>query len=172
MPLINHGINRTTALTFATLAALSLTFAAVAAGLKTGDAFPDLAAYNLEGKLPADLKGKVVMVDFWASWCGPCKQSFPTMNELQQKFGPQGLVVIAVNVDEERSDMEAFLKDHPASFTVVRDGNQKLVDKVSIKTMPSSFILDREGKVVAAHSGYDGEGTKKKYEAEIAAQLQ
>jgi thiol-disulfide isomerase/thioredoxin len=171
MQLIDWNKQRILTLAVATTAALLLPLLARAAGLKSGDAFPDLAAYNLEGKLPEGLKGKVVMVDFWASWCGPCKQSFPAMNELQQKFGAQGLVIIAVNVDESKSDMDAFLRDHPASFTVMRDAAQKLVDKVSIKTMPSSFILDREGKVVSAHSGFDGDGTKKQYETEISALL-
>ena len=153
------------------LAIVTLTHVAFAGGLKVGEAFPDLAAQKLDGTLPADLKGKVVMIDFWASWCGPCRQSFPAMNELQEKYGAQGLVIIAVNVDEDKADMDQFLKTHPASFTIVRDARQQLVDKVSIKTMPSSFILNREGKVVATHSGFDGDATKKAYEKEIAALL-
>lgn len=147
-----------------------LALSAIAGGLKTGEAFPDLATFKLEGALP-DIKGKVVLVDFWASWCEPCQKSFPAMNELQQKFGAQGFAIIAVNVDENRADMEKFLKGHPANFAVVRDAKQALVDKVSIGTMPSSFLLDREGKVVAAHSGFEGDATKKKYDAEISALL-
>jgi thiol-disulfide isomerase/thioredoxin len=117
------------------VAALSAT--SLIAGVKVGDAFPDLAGYKLEGKLPDTLKGKVVMVDFWASWCEPCKQSFPTMQELHQRFSDKGLVIVAVNVDENRADMEAFLKKNSAGFTVVRDGGQKLVEKAGIATMPS-----------------------------------
>ena len=144
------------------------------AGLKVGDAFPDLAKFKLEGKLPADLKGKIVFVDFWASWCGPCKDSFPAMDELQKKYAPQGLVIIAVNEDEKKSDMEDFLKENKASFTVVRDAapdGKKLVDKVEIATMPSSFILDGDGKVRFSHSGYHGADTKKQYEQEIMSLL-
>jgi thiol-disulfide isomerase/thioredoxin len=144
---------------------------AVAAGVKVGDAFPDLATFKLEGKLPDSLKDKVVMIDFWASWCDPCRDSFPTMEELHKKHGPKGLVVIAVNVDENRRDMEAFLKKNPASFLVVRDAGQKLVEKAAVATMPSSFLIDREGKVRFVHAGYRGEETRKKYEQEIESLL-
>ena len=144
---------------------------AYAAGIKIGDTFPDLGGFKLEGKLPDDLKGKIVMVDFWASWCEPCRESFPAMNELQTRYGSQGLVVIGVNVDEKKTDMEVFLKKNAATFTVVRDAAQKLVDKVGIATMPSSFLIDREGKVRFMHSGYRGEETKKKYAEEIESLL-
>lgn len=148
----------------------SLTLAAEA-GIKVGDQFPDLAACNLEGNLPDKSKDVVILVDFWASWCGPCKQSFAALNELQKTYGPHGLRIIAVNVDEQRSGMDNFLKDHPVSFTVVRDGKQVLVEKVDIGTMPSSFLLDKTGKVVFMHSGFHGGETKKEYEQEIQSLL-
>jgi cytochrome c biogenesis protein CcmG, thiol:disulfide interchange protein DsbE len=149
---------------------LTTTFAEV----KVGDKFPDLAKFKLEGNLPADLKGKIVLVDFWASWCGPCKDSFPAMNDLQKKYGEQGLVIIAVNEDEKKSDMEDFLKENKVTFTVVRDAapdGKKLVDKVEIPTMPGAFLLDGEGKVRFAHTGFHGADTKKKYEQEIQSLL-
>src|ERR1039458_4636553 len=93
---------------FATGALLAGIFFVATAATKVGDGFPDLASFKLEGKLPDSLKGKVVMVDFWASWCGPCKESFPAMNELQKKFGSSGLVIIAVNEDEDKADMRRF----------------------------------------------------------------
>ena len=141
-----------------------------AAPVKVGDTFPDLSKFKLEGTLP-DLKGKMVLVDFWASWCAPCKESFPTMNDLQKRYGPQGLVIIAVNVDENNSDMVEFLKKHKAEFTVVRDAAQKLVDKVDISTMPASFLIDSNGKVRFTHSGFRGDETRKKYEQEIESLL-
>ena len=76
-----------------------------------------------------------------------------------------------MNVDENAADKDAFLKENAASFTVVRDGKQKLVDKVEIGTMPSSFILDKDGKVKFAHSGFHGADTKKQYEQEIESLL-
>ena len=140
-------------------------------GLKPGDAFPDLASFKLEGKLPADIKDKIVVVDFWASWCGPCKESFPAMNELQKKYSSRGLLIVAVNVDEARGDMDGFLKANPASFTVVRDAGQALVTKANVATMPSSFILNRQGKVCFVHSGFHGDKTLKQYEEEIESLL-
>lgn len=150
-------------------AALCLASAALAGTPKEGDPFPDLAKYSLEGTLP-ELKGKVVIVDFFASWCEPCKESFPVMDELQKKYADR-LVIIAINVDKKKSDMEGFLKKHPASFTIVRDAANKLVGEVRIPTMPSSFVLDRNGRVHSFHRGFKGEESKRKYTEEIEALL-
>ena len=164
-------LRRLQAISLVVSVALSLAGRTIAAGIKTGDAFPELGAFKLEGKLPDSTKGKIVMVDFWASWCEPCKQSFPAMEELHKRYSDRGLLIIAVNVDENRPDMEAFLKKNAATFTVVRDANQKLVEKAGIATMPSSFLIDRDGKVRFAHTGFRGAETKKKYEEEIESLL-
>jgi thiol-disulfide isomerase/thioredoxin len=154
---------------------LAFTFSTVglvaAGGLKTGDTFPNLADFKLEGKLPDSIKGKVVLIDFWASWCEPCKQSFPVMEGLHKRYSDRGLVIVAINLDEKRPDMEAFLKKNAASFTVMRDPNQKLVDQTGIATMPSSFLIDRDGKVRFTHTGFRGAETSKKYEEEIESLL-
>jgi thiol-disulfide isomerase/thioredoxin len=149
---------------------LAGTFLTAQAALKVGDALPGLASFNLEGKLPDTLKGKVVIVDFWASWCLPCAKSFPVLDELQKKYGDR-LVIVAVNVDEKAANMDDFLKKHPVSFTIVRDANQKLVAVVEPATMPTSFILDGEGKVRFLHNGFHGEDTRKEYLAEIDSLL-
>ncbi len=138
-------------------------------GIKVGDTFPELSEFQLEGKLPESLKGKVVIVDFWASWCGPCKDSFPVMEELQTKFGKKGLVVLAVNLDEDRSTMEDFLKKHPVTFTVVRDASKKLVGRAAIKSMPTSFVVSSDGKVASVHKGFHGSETQKQYVKEVEA---
>jgi thiol-disulfide isomerase/thioredoxin len=143
---------------------------ASATPLKPGDAFPDLTQCGLEGTLP-NLHGKIVLVDFFASWCDPCKESFPAMEELYHKYGRKGLVIVAVNVDRKKADMDDFLKQHPASFTVVRDAGDKLVKQVKIPTMPSSFLLGRDGKVYAFHRGFKGAETTKEYTAEIESLL-
>ncbi len=141
------------------------------AALKVGDPLPDLAGFALEGKLPESLAGKVVILDFWASWCGPCKDSFPAMNDLQKKYGDRGLVIIAVNVDEAASDMQDFLKDNKAAFVVVRDVKQKLVAAAGVPTMPSSFIVDPAGRVRFTHSGFHGDKTRAEYETQIESLL-
>lgn len=149
------------------LALAASAFTLTAAPLKIGDAFPDFTKCKLEGSLPASLKGKVVLVDFWASWCGPCKKSFPALDELHRLYGKKGLVVLAVNVDEKPAEMENFLKKTPAGFTVVRDLEQKLVAQLGVAGMPTSFLLDATGRVRFLHKGYAGDETKKQYVREI-----
>lgn len=142
----------------------------MAAPLKEGDAFPDLTTIGLEGSLP-DIKGKVVLVDFFASWCSPCKQSFPAMQELQKKYAGKGLIILAINVDKKKSDMDNFLKVRPVDFTILRDSGDTLVNQIKIPAMPTSFLLNREGKVVSVHRGFQGEETRRKYMKEIDALL-
>jgi thiol-disulfide isomerase/thioredoxin len=149
------------------LGVMATTTLAADKGIKAGDSFPELTSFSLEGKLPDDLKGKVVLVDFWASWCGPCKDSFPVMEELQTRFGNKGLVVLAVNLDDDSATMNDFLKKHPVTFTVVRDAKKKLVSTVNIKSMPSSFVLSPDGKVTSVHKGFHGQETRAQYFKEI-----
>ena len=153
-------------------AALSLaTTAAFGAPPKVGESFPDLAAFHLEGTLP-DLRNKVVLVDFWASWCGPCKRSFPVMKELHEKFGPRGFVVVAVSLDRQKSAMEAFVKKEAPPFAIARDAQGSLAEALGVEAMPTSFLVAADGKVIAVHSGFEGESTRKKYFAEIEPSLQ
>ena len=133
---------------------------------KTGDALPKLDAFGLEGNVPA-LTGKVVLLDFWASWCGPCKKSFPELDKIQQAYKDKGLVVLAVNVDEKAGDMESFLKDHPVTFTVVRDAKQKLVAAANVESMPTSLLVDAKGVIRFQHTGFRGAETVKQLKEEI-----
>ena len=141
------------------------------ADLKVGDKFPDLAGFKLEGKLPDTAKAKVVFVDFWASWCNPCVESFPVLNELHKKYSDRGLVIIGMNLDESKSDMEHFLKQNPALFAVVRDASETVVKKLHLRTFPSSFVLDGDGNVRFLHSGFHGDKTKQQYVQEIESLL-
>lgn len=118
----------------------------------------------------AELKGKVVYLDFWASWCAPCKQSFPWMNEMQAKYGAQGLQVVGVAVDAKRSDAEEFLKGSPAQFTVAFDTKGEWPKAYAIKGMPSSFLIGPDGRVLLAHTGFK-DADKKVLEERIRAAL-
>jgi len=137
------------------------------ANFKQGDKLPDLASFQLEGKLPEEFTGQVVLLDFWASWCGPCKASFPAMEELKKKYADQGLTIVAVSVDKKSENMQRFLKSEKVSFTVVRDARQKLVAAADIKAMPTSFLIDRSGKIRFIHAGFDRNETTRQYVKEI-----
>ncbi len=123
------------------------------AELVVGDSFPALTGAGLVGALP-ETQGKVVLVDFCASWCGPCKQAVPVLGRLQEELGGQGLVVLGVSVDARPGDYAALLKKWKPAFPVVHDAAQKLVSSVEVKTMPTSFLVDRTGKVRFVHSGF------------------
>jgi cytochrome c biogenesis protein CcmG, thiol:disulfide interchange protein DsbE len=100
------------------------------------------------------LRGKVVYLDFWASWCVPCRQSFPWMDHLQQVLGRDGLVVVAVNVDHERADADRFLRELAPGFRVAYDPEGTLAEQYHVHGMPTSFLIDREGKVQLQHAGF------------------
>ena len=154
------------------LLALVALFAGPAFGQwKVGDRLPALSGFGLGRGLPANLQGHVVLVDFWASWCAPCKKSFPALDDLQQKYARQGLIVLAVNVDEDAAKMEQFMEDHPVSFAVVRDADQKLVAAAGVEAMPSSFLVDSAGVIRFAHAGFKEESTPAQYTQEIEALL-
>jgi len=100
------------------------------------------------------LRGQVVYVDFWASWCGPCRRSFPWMNELQQRYRNSGVTIIAINVDTKREDAERFLRQYPAIFAVVYDAAGATPRAYDVKAMPSSYLVDREGRIAAIEQGF------------------
>jgi thiol-disulfide isomerase/thioredoxin len=108
----------------------------------------------LESRLDSDLAGKVVIVDFWASWCVPCRRSFPWMNAMQAKYGDDRLVIIGVNVDRNRHDADAFLAETPADFHIHYDGAASLAEAFAVEAMPSSFVFGRNGELHARHLGF------------------
>lgn len=102
----------------------------------------------------AKYRGRVVVVDFWASWCVPCRRSIPWLNTMQEKYADRGLVVIGVNVDRERSAAEAFLAQTPARFPIVYDAEGTLPAEYGVMAMPSSYVFDRAGWLAAKHLGF------------------
>jgi thiol-disulfide isomerase/thioredoxin len=105
------------------------------------------------------LRSQVVLVDFWASWCVPCRQSFPWMNALQERYGARGLRVVAINLDKERALADKFLAAHPATFTVAFDPSGKTAEAYRVAAMPSSFLISRDGKILVRHAGFDPKKT-------------
>ncbi len=105
------------------------------------------------GSLQA-MKGKVIYLDFWASWCPPCLQSFPFMNQLHQDYGQQGLRIIGVNLDEQIADADAFLSRYAAQFTIAADPTKQCAKNFNVIAMPSSYLIDKEGVVRYIHRGF------------------
>lgn len=100
------------------------------------------------------LQGKVVLVDFWASWCAPCRKSFPWLNAMQQRHGAEGLLVLAINEDTERRDAERFLQQVPADFSILYDRAGALAQQYQLMGMPSSFLIDKKGQIRYRHIGF------------------
>jgi len=154
------------------VAALAAALSLPAFGLAVGDAAPPFALATAAGETIGleRLRGNVVYVDFWASWCGPCKRSFPWMGEMQKKYGDGGLTVVAINVDKKREDAAKFLAATPGAFTIVYDPAGSVASSYDVKGMPTSYLVDRAGRVVAVDSGFRDDA-KAAWEARIKSAL-
>jgi len=117
-----------------------------------------------------EYRGKVVYLDFWASWCVPCRKSFPWMNTMQTKHKDKGLVVLSVNLDAQAILAEKFLQETPANFSIIYDAKGKLANKFQLKGMPSSYLFNRQGKLISTHNGFNRK-KQQQYEQEIAQAL-
>ena len=117
---------------------------------------PDFTAKSLAGpnvKL-SELKGKVVLVNFWASWCGPCRQEMPILDALAKANKDSGLVVLGVNQDEDSDERDAFLKDNGVSFPILDDSKNEIAKAYKSPAQPSSFFVDRKGNIAHVHQGF------------------
>lgn len=142
----------------------------VQAKLNESDVLPDLSTFEMTGELP-DLEGKVILLDFWASWCTPCKASFPAMDEIYTDYKDRGLVILAVSVDSTEKAYRSFADKSAVSFPLVHDQAKKLVSTAEIEAMPTSFLIDKKGVIRSIHKGYQGKKTIANYREEIETLL-
>jgi len=136
-----------TVLTCLTVPAAAEEFGGPAPGFTLNDASG--VAYELDA-----LKGQVVMINFWASWCAPCRQEMPYLEAIFQKYEPLGFTLLAVNVEENPADGEAWLRDRPVSFPVLYDPDNQVSKLFDVIAMPSTVLIDRQGNVRYLHHGY------------------
>lgn len=153
-----------------TIGALAFFMPSITAAI--GKPAPNVAVLTADGvKVPlAEYKGKVVLIDFWASWCPPCKTSFPALDAIYREYQEKGLEVLAVNVDERRHDADIFLNAHPHRLTVLFDPKGLAPEAFGVKGMPSSFLIDRAGNIRFTHMGYSA-NVDDSYRQEIAQLL-
>ena len=141
---------------------LSLVLALVAGGAVASQ---KAASFSLPGVKStvnlANYRGKVVYVDFWASWCDPCRKSFPWMNKMQEQYKKYGFEVVAINLDEDKDLANQFLNEVPANFTIAFDPKGKTAESYGLKVMPSSYLIDKNGNLVTAHRGFKAKDTAK-----------
>jgi thiol-disulfide isomerase/thioredoxin len=152
---------------FGALAAIVIAFTATLVPTRVSLGAESPAAPSLD---LAPHRGRVVIVDFWASWCKPCRQSSPWLNSLRTRYGPSGLTIIGVNVDADRHDAERFLRDVPIDFEVLFDPDGNIARQFKVKAMPMSYVIDRSGKLVETHMGFR-EAKEAETEASIKALL-
>ena len=123
------------------------------------------APFSLES-----LKGNVVVLDFWAPWCAPCRASFPALDALQTNYGKQGLRVLGLTLDTNDDAIVAFLNSVPVGFTILRDVSGQAGEAFHVVAMPTTFVLDKEGRIAARFEG-GGAAVHAKVEAAVAALL-
>ncbi len=145
----------------AILALIALGFAGNTGGLpksgpRAGHSAPALSAKSTDGKSVslADFKGKVVLLNFWATWCGPCRQELPVIAALQEKYKDRGLVVLGVAGDETPEPVQKFLESSPLPFTNLYT-TKEIVETYGIKALPTSVLIDKNGQIVFDIDGYD-----------------
>jgi thiol-disulfide isomerase/thioredoxin len=131
-------------------------------------AAPDFTLKSLSGenlKL-SELRGEVVMVNFWASWCGPCRQEMPLLEQLYKRYQPMGFTILGINVEEDIGAAKKVLQELPVSFPILFDQENIISERYQVSAMPSTFLLDRDGKLRYLHKGYQP-GYEERYQAQI-----
>lgn len=147
---------------------MALFFSCTAFAVESEQAAPDFTVKTLDGKnlRLEEQKGNVVMVNFWASWCGPCRKEMPLIEKIQKKYSRLGFTVIGMNVDEDTAAAQRFLKDVETSFPIGLDPKGEVSKMYKVAAMPTTVMIDRNGKVRNIHKGYKA-GDEKAYEKMI-----
>ena len=142
--------------TFPMLAALLLASSLAAGAAPEPKPAPDFELPSRGGEAVrlADLKGQVVMINFWATWCGPCRQEMPLLEQIQTKYEPLGFTLLGVNVDPDSAGAVKWLEKVPVSFPILFDTANAVAERFGVEGMPSSVFVDREGRVRYVHRGY------------------
>lgn len=131
---------------------------------------PDFTLASASGKniKLSELRGEVVMVNFWASWCGPCREELPLLDALYQQYRDYGFTLLGVNVDENRAAADKLLEQIPVSFPVLYDPDSAVSELYQVDAMPSTILIDRDGNLRYLHRGYKP-GYEDQYDAEVKA---
>ena len=137
------------------LFAVALSTAPALAGDATGPAAEfTLPSRTGEAVSLSGLKGQVVLINFWATWCGPCRKEMPLLEQIHKKYTPLGFTLLGVNVEEDTTMMDAFLKDVPVTFPILLDPVNGVSKLYKVSAMPSTVIVDRKGNIRYLHQGY------------------
>ena len=167
---IRKTIRRTGGLLLTALLALTL-MPSISLALGAGDKAPDFAAPNLSGAGNVELskyRGKVVYLDFWASWCGPCLKAVPAIEEMRSEFPADHFQIVAVNLDQKKKKAMRFLKKNPVGYPSASDPAGRLPEQFGLETMPTSYLIDRDGVIRYVHRGFKS-GDDKHLRDEIRA---
>ena len=125
---------------------------------------PNFTLKSLSGKniKLSELTGNVVLINFWASWCGPCRQEMPFLNAIHNKYKPLGFTVLGVNVEEQVANAKSFISERPVGFPILLDSKNRVSKLYKVIAMPTTVVIDRDGKIRFIHLGYQA-GDEAKY---------
>lgn len=152
------------------IAALAALLVAVAAPATTADTAPGFALPDATGNTVtlADFEGQVVLINFWASWCGPCREEMPLLDQLSERYGPLGFTMLGINVEEDSTLADRFLEGTPVDFPILYDRENSVSQLYDVIAMPTTVIVDRQGQVRYVHHGYEP-GNENEYQDQIRA---
>ena len=149
---------------------LSLALVGPAGAAKVSGPAPDFTLKSLDGKniKLSELRGNVVLINFWASWCAPCRQEMPLLNKIHNKYAPLGFTVLGVNVEEQVANARGFIRDFPVDFPILLDSSNQVSKLYKVIAMPTTVVVDRDGNMRFLHQGYQP-GDEKEYRKMVKA---